>query len=759
MAKRKSQGIGLIDSYEEFQNLQRKILSKLYNLEIYDGWNNAKKNSFIAWINASTGRSSGEETITDFYQVMFCTFLPSVHTTGRARTYNNEFSYEEAAKKTNTLIAKLATEGQYGNTGIVRRQTTLTKLKQNLQERSRVISSENAFDSYEKLSNRMGGLNRLNLSSLQLSAISFAVDKVLALRAGRGRRRASTTTRRATTTPTTPTTTTTTLSARDRLEQGLVKFNQSNTPLEGFRHVAGSFNAALEMKLDELETPSISRLAFMTFEFVFFDVFSRRLGGRVSESKHQILKNDLRVIAFVISGYNPKIARDLSDMTLFPRGERREFTAGKFTRMCKDIYMGVSSNLTEIATNLSKIVTNGAVEGRLADWNEYRQKIIRAYETANRSVLPTIRSTRINFGIIEDDTRTTQVQTTPTQVATPTQTQPPTQTPPPSQTLIRESKVTDAFDFGIEWEHFGLSMKVLKEVIPTVMGQKIYPNFYPSHEFHTSEEGRRIKKGLFPDGKINKGWWVMMVDGSVDADRNEPPSEFRNRKEEARMDRYPYTSYRGELVSPVLGGKKGLEIIRKLGDALVAKGMRHNRTTGMHTHITKKGFNDRNIRNLMYNYMGMERIIEGMFEPNRRGRASYNKPYYAKGLGYTYTSGIDNVKGTLRQMVLDASDDVFRRRFEFKTQPVNLLAYYTKNTIEFRSHGGNYEGDTVSNWILFLFYFMEFSKKYKFKTFTWDSLTKIMPVGLASFWYNRIQDLTGKSPYDISWGGARINEN
>ena len=87
------------------------------------------------------------------------------------------------------------------------------------------------------------------------------------------------------------------------------------------------------------------------------------------------------------------------------------------------------------------------------------------------------------------------------------------------------------------------------------------------------------------------------------------------------------------------------------------------------------------------------------------------------------------------------------------------MTYYTKNTIEFRNHGGNYEGDTVSNWILFLFYFMEFSKKYKFKTFTWDSLTKIMPVGLASFWYNRIQDLTGRSPYTISWGGARVNEN
>ena len=760
MAKRKSQGIGLISSTSDFFILQKRIINKLKGLGVRDGWDNAKKNSFIAWINASTGRSAREETITDFYQVMFCTFLPLVYKAG-FDAYGTSFNYEKAAKKTNTLIAKLATEGQYGNTGVVRRQTTLAKLKQNLYDRSRIFVSENAFGSYEKLDTFLG--LSVILTDDEIVTVYKTVDNILNLRGSRTRRRASTTTttprrsttttRRASTTPTT--TTTTTLSTRDRLDQGLVKFSQSNTPLEGFKHVVKSFTAALEIKLNDLETSTISRLGFMTFEVAFYEVFSRRLNGRVSESKHQILKNDLRVIAFVISGYNPKIARDLSDMTLFPRGERRQFTSGEFTRMCKDVFRGVSSNLTEIATSLSIIVTNRAADGRLADWNEYRQKIVRAYENANRSELPTIRSTRINFGIIEDDTRRTQVQTTPTQTT-------PTQTPPPSQTLIRESKVTDAFDFGIEWEHFGLSMKVLNEVIPKVMGQKVYPNFFPSHEFHVGphrEEGMRIKKGLFPDGKINKGWWVMMVDGTVDADRNEPPSEFRNRKEEARMDRYPYTSYRGELISPVLGGKKGLEIIRKVGDALVAKGMRHNRTTGMHTHITKRGFNDRNIKNLMYNYMGMERIIEGMFEPNRRGRASYNSPYYERGFGYNYSSSEEKVKSALKEIVLDVSDTAFRNKFEFKKQPVNLLTYYTKNTIEFRNHGGNYEGDTVSNWILFLFYFMEFSKKYKFKTFTWDSLTKIMPVGLASFWYNRIQDLTGRSPYTISWGGARVNEN
>jgi hypothetical protein len=106
----------------------------------------------------------------------------------------------------------------------------------------------------------------------------------------------------------------------------------------------------------------------------------------------------------------------------------------------------------------------------------------------------------------------------------------------------------------------------------------------------------------------------------------------------------------------------------------------------------------------------------------------------------------------LKQKILDISENQFYIDFgQRKQQAVNLKPFYGGNTIEFRQQGANFEADSVTMWIAFLFYFCEFSKKKRFTGFQWNNLIAIMPVGLASFWYNRIQDLTGKSPYELSF--------
>ena len=110
------------------------------------------------------------------------------------------------------------------------------------------------------------------------------------------------------------------------------------------------------------------------------------------------------------------------------------------------------------------------------------------------------------------------------------------------------------------------------------------------------------------------------------------------------------------------------------------------------------------------------------------------------------------VKNKLKSNILDISDDQFYYKFgTSKQQAVNLKPFYGGNTIEFRQQGANFEADSVTMWIAFLFYFCQFSKKKRFQNFQWNNLVSIMPVGLASFWYNIIQDLTGKSPYELSF--------
>jgi hypothetical protein len=109
-------------------------------------------------------------------------------------------------------------------------------------------------------------------------------------------------------------------------------------------------------------------------------------------------------------------------------------------------------------------------------------------------------------------------------------------------------------------------------------------------------------------------------------------------------------------------------------------------------------------------------------------------------------------KDRLKERILDLSENEFYEKFGTrKQQALNLKPFYGGNTIEFRQYGGNFEADSVTLWIAFLFYFCEFSKTKRFQNFQWNNLISIMPTGLASFWYNRIQDLTGGSPYQIGF--------
>jgi hypothetical protein len=348
---------------------------------------------------------------------------------------------------------------------------------------------------------------------------------------------------------------------------------------------------------------------------------------------------------------------------------------------------------------------------------------------------------------VEWNPRTNEITETSSQPRTPTPSAPSTTATNPTvqaavstDVLIRDTPFTKTF--GVEWEHFGLNYEIIKEELKK-LGQRFYRRYVPTHSLPDDWDG-------FPNRVPNKGEWALQIDGSVSPDSREPSKAFSKAKAESREGGAGgYNTYYGELVSPVLGGKKGLAIIKTVANALVSKGMRHNKTMGMHVHMEKDGMNLQAVKNLLCNYIIWEKIIEGMFEPNRRGGFAYNKPfYYREDLGSMNSVEVSN---WLKRNIQDLSPSAFQNRWgSTKQQPVNLLPYFYKHTIEFRSHGGNFEADTVPAWVLFLHFLMEFSKKKVTKDGSWYNLTNIMPVGLSSFWYNRIQDLTGKSPYDLN---------
>jgi hypothetical protein len=739
MAKKTTtQGIGFINNQIEFRSLVSTVADIL--AESFRNPDNAQAiNKVKQRIDNLVGRGRQNFTKTDVYQVSYLMLYPIV----KAVQERNNRSFKNT--QVNTLVAKLMTEGEYGNPSVVRRQTTDAKF---LELKRRLFPQvSNLFDHTLDM---LSGEQRNGLIDVARKMLMRGSRSTTTTRVSNRTRRTTTprsTTPRATTPAAAPSQVTE--SSRQVTAYQVPDLTSSSQLAVGVRESIKRFSETSDKKV------KLELMAGAWRYRLLLHVIDRT-------SNNAVVKEDLKdsvrgVIIRIGDVYNPaneraKYSEALKYLGyvvyLLSSGKIR--TAQKFhstllsgetraTISRKIIELGIGSRNNTVFDNFTRFIGGESTIYTI---------VARVMEGGPRIDIGQLRS--VLSGVFSAPTATVTEINVPgyTSEATPAAPAP----PPPVDNLIRNMKITDEWDFGIEWEHFGLGFPKLKKAMEKI-GQPIYPDYVPKHYFEQYDMA--IKPGLFPNGKVNKGWWVMQIDGSLRVDYGEPASEFRNTKMEANVSQRTgtYDTYKGELVSPVLGGKRGLAIIKLVGNTLVNLGMRHNPSMGMHTHVTKRGFNRTNIKNLMYNYVAMEPLIEAMMEPNRRSTApgQYNRSHFIQ-LELSLISTETQVKNKLKSNILDISDDQFYYKFgTSKQQAVNLLPFYGANTIEFRQQGANFEADSVTMWIAFLFYFCQFSKKKRFQNFQWNNLVSIMPVGLASFWYNRIQDLTGKSPYELSF--------
>jgi hypothetical protein len=747
MAKKKTtQGIGYINNTTEYRSLVSTVADIL--AESFRNPDNAQAiNKVKQRIDNLVGRGRQNFTKTDVYQVSYLVLYPIV----KAVQERNNRSFKNT--QVNTLVAKLMTEGEYGNPSVVRRQTTDAKF---LELKRRLFPQvSNLFDHTLDM-----------LSGEQRNGLIDVARRILV----RGSRSTTTTrvsnrTRRTTTPRSTTPRATTPAPAPSQVTESSSPVNATFVVVE--RQVR-------QLNVDTSEGKKLLLLKVM----VYFKLVAReKINPLVASTPNTQLNNvNLRQImsdTFIpLQAMRPEGTKDIRHCIelisyglygnrinqakrILPYQQWRSQSTGYFSRayinnLSREYrYNTIMGNafvkFFNPTISISYFITRMV---RFSDTNRYPV-------TELQQILGTARDI-VEMYVPDSSVSTSAPTATVTEINVPGYTSEATPAapapPPPVDNLIRNMKITDEWDFGIEWEHFGLGFPKLKKAMEKI-GQPIYPDYVPKHYFEQYDMA--IKPGLFPNGKVNKGWWVMQIDGSLRVDYGEPASEFRNTKMEANVSQRTgtYDTYKGELVSPVLGGKRGLAIIKLVGNTLVNLGMRHNPSMGMHTHVTKRGFNRTNIKNLMYNYVAMEPLIEAMMEPNRRSTApgQYNRSHFIQ-LELSLISTETQVKNKLKSNILDISDDQFYYKFgTSKQQAVNLKPFYGANTIEFRQQGANFEADSVTMWIAFLFYFCQFSKKKRFQNFQWNNLVSIMPVGLASFWYNRIQDLNGKSPYELSF--------
>lgn len=155
-----------------------------------------------------------------------------------------------------------------------------------------------------------------------------------------------------------------------------------------------------------------------------------------------------------------------------------------------------------------------------------------------------------------------------------------------------------------------------------------------------------------------------------------------------------------ECVSPILGSKTGLKSLRTVCAALNECGATVNRSTGLHVHVGLRGIDFSQYKNIIMNYIKLERVIDEFMPQSRRK----NNCEYAYSM--RRGEGIISYVKTSEDM-RDIADAYNYSRY----LKVNPCSYRVHNTIEFRQHSGTTDFVKISNWINFIIKLVDYSKE------------------------------------------------
>jgi hypothetical protein len=160
-------------------------------------------------------------------------------------------------------------------------------------------------------------------------------------------------------------------------------------------------------------------------------------------------------------------------------------------------------------------------------------------------------------------------------------------------------------------------------------------------------------------------------------------------------------SYTGELVSPPLSGKRGLDKLRKVVDAIKMAGATVNNSCGLHVHVGVKDFTPNQIVAIPYRYGYLESKINKFMDHSRIDST------WASTVSKSYVSDIvENINYAMRgayklhfkKAVLNVTS---------KYRKVNISSYGRYGTVEFRQHQGTVNSEMVCNWVQFCLHFVE----------------------------------------------------
>jgi len=755
MAKKTApKGIGYINDQAEFRTLVRQVADIINSAFARSGDNAVAINTVKSEIDSFVGRGRQRFTKTDVYQVAYLMFHPIV----KALQERNNVTFKDT--QVNTLVAKLMTEGQYGNPSVVRRQTTtdkISELKRRLFESSTNIYSATSFFLTETSRTFLINVAERMLVRGTRSTTTTRVSN-------RTRRTTSPTTR--TTTPAAPQVTQTTAA---RAATTSPTSSNLNAELAELRTMFGLFATAITQGTDPQAKKKlfISLIPYLKiklkikfnvpnsnndlaafelktlFQNIYSDLYFNNLGAY-----NTALVNAIELMGYALTGNRVTAAK-----RIVPNLTGGGLSMGYFTRpYINDIvrefdYRRIQGTLFyklfNPSNNTNQFITKIV---RLAERGVIDRDVIRDLFGLGNVLVATMPYLP---GYIQEG-GTTAPQTSAISVpqlnrnATPSRAEV-NATPEGAVTdLVKEAKFKNTL--GIEIEYQEVSFGELKKAL-TAAKIDVWPRYL---EYHQSCNYDKYKQ------------WRIMHDGSVkDRFKNAYPRNIYNSSSSTESD-----IMFGECVSPILVGERGLLQLIRVLNVMTKLGATNNLSTGIHIHL---GIRDRNqpygitykgLRNFMINYMGFEKIIDAYVrEARRQNKHAYTPSPIAdffpdkrvvggglENLTYRDLEGLSNKFNAMNdaEFISYATRKLMRGK-------INAGSNNLKFSFEIRQHGGTIERDTLIGWILFMNFLCVFSEKKIATKFTWKNLSEnILPKQLASFWENRITDMTGTKPDDFN---------
>jgi hypothetical protein len=744
MAKKKTtQGIGYINNRTEFDNLVLSVTNIIVQEFNRTSDNATAINNVKRRIDELVGRTRQSFTKTDVYQVSYLMFYPILKEL--ARTENRTFKETQI----NTLVAKLMTEGEYGNPSVVRRQTTDAKILTLRAELfPSLVGGIVAFANYVYYS----------LTGAQQRDLNLVAQRMLV----RGSRSTSTTrvsnrTRRSTpprsttpraTTPAAPSIVTeisrqvtayqvADLTSSSQLlvgmRESIKRFGETSDKKVRLELIAGAwrYRALASLILNESERLTISDLKNFTNGVItaIGDVYNPAIpgGGKFKEAVEY-----LKYVVFLLTSGKMRSAKILM-------GSNRFIGETRATLSRKIFALGIGSTSVTVFSNFVRYIggdnrTYTAITRVLTGGPEMIISIFAGYLRGTFSVpTQTFRQTEaISTSQLERNSTPTQVEVRATPDTAVTD-------------LVKEAKFKNTLGIEIEYQEvtFGEMQEGLKKA-----KIDLYPRYLGYHE--------RVDYDKYKQ-------WRIMYDSSLrDRFGRDYPLNVYNTSPSTKKD-----IKFGELVSPILVGEKGLlQLIRAL-NTMTKLGATNNQSTGLHIHLGIKdtnqpfGISYKGLRNFIVNYIGFEKIIDSY---TRKSRRQNNHRQYTpspildiwrtKNLGDGRIADVSYRELEDLSRKLNAYDDTEFRRWAVSTLQRGKLNPHSnglKFSFEIRQHGGTIERDTIMGWILFMHYLCVFSEKKISTRFTWKNLSEnILPKPLASFWQNRIADMSGEA-MDWDW--------